>query len=100
MQNITQRATNARLAAYHRGDLRRLLVQAALEFAAKRQDWTFSLRKKRAQGFVRNALRISTLAVGMHLYRLMKPTTYRVCFLLLLGLTGKLTQRNSSRATH
>src|SRR5262250_1156134 len=41
---------------YHHGDLRRALIQAALELAAEEQDWNFSLREvARRAGVSHNA---------------------------------------------
>ena len=41
---------------YHHGDLRRALIQAALELAAEKQDWNFSLREvARRAGVSHNA---------------------------------------------
>jgi AcrR family transcriptional regulator len=43
-------------ASYHHGDLRRTLIAAALELAAKEQDWNFSLREvARRAGVSHNA---------------------------------------------
>jgi AcrR family transcriptional regulator len=47
---------NSKAANYHHGDLRRSLVQAALELAAEEQDWNFSLREvARRAGVSHNA---------------------------------------------
>ena len=41
---------------YHHGDLRRALIQAALELAAEEKDWNFSLREvARRAGVSHNA---------------------------------------------
>jgi len=41
---------------YHHGDLRRTLIQAALELAAEEKDWNFSLREvARRAGVSHNA---------------------------------------------
>ena len=58
MDNITN-ATNRpkrKAGTYHHGDLRRSLVQAALELAAEGRDWNFSLREvARRAGVSHNA---------------------------------------------
>jgi AcrR family transcriptional regulator len=54
MQKISRAESETR--AYHHGDLRRALVQAALVIVTEEQDWTFSLREvARRAGVSHNA---------------------------------------------